>query len=969
MKAQTVCTVAGFALTQIAVAGAVVLPLAAHAQGRPNFEETLPPVPGKENYAQSLVDRISAAHPELIQLDIHAVAPGTQQSAIVAAMSAVRVGKPSDADDIEVARSGDPRVEINRTGNNNVEVELPLLSVTKQTVGTVEMTFPYVAGTDRNALVQKALGIANEMRRRIAHGPEDLVTPAQYDGVAPDTYAQYLIDDTLDREPGVAILVLHARDAQGGFPILASNIGRIGKPADASDLGVIREGEEVRAASADGLRYEVKMPMRNAKGDVVGALAVVFPRRISTEEALAAAAHRIRDHLGTRITSAENLMGPYPRIARQPVDKVQTPYEKQELGNTQSLPMTKAVIAGAALEQTSQEGYAEAMRNVAGVSPANSKGSANDSLLIRGIKLNLFANFRLNGGLPIAGVQTQPSDDKERVEALKGANALMFGVASPAGIINFVTKRAGPIDVTSVGVAGNSFGQSGISVDLGRRFGAERQLGIRVNASNTHLENGVVGGTGKFYSAALDYQITNRLSIQGDYELYTRNVLVQGGISLLAPVHGVIPITPVPDPRKLLTGPWAIFDARTENKQLRADYVINDWWKILAEIGRSDSKRNNFTPRIGNYDVVTGANGIVTVNTADQVFQNNFGRTEALGRFSTWMLSHSLTVGLSQTERIANNVAQNQTTLQQRQNIYNPVELPAPVFTKPPTSSRQTSKDTAAYTYDTIGIGPRFKLLAGFRHTKDVETSNTSSNTTNVDSPAYGALYDIIPSVTVFASYMEGLEAGGIAPATAINTNEILPSAVSKQKELGIRDSHIRGLSLSASYFEIERANAVTDPVTRIFANNGDINYKGLESTLSWQFLPRWTLRGGIQFLKARQVTPDPTFNGFWPENTPRRAGNASVSYRVTRVPGLTVTGGVSGISARYVNNQQQATIPGYALYSVGAGYVTRIGGKRTSFQVNVDNVANRRYWNSVQTGTYGTGTDRSIKFNARVEF
>ena len=132
--------------------------------------------------------------------------------------------------------------------------------------------------------------------------------------------------------------------------------------------------------------------------------------------------------------------------------------------------MTKAVVSGKALEEASQEGYAEAVRNVAGVAPANSKGSPNDSIYIRGIKLNLFSNYRLNGGLPIAGVITVPNEDKERVEALKGANALMFGVASPAGIINLVTKRALDNDVNTLGLAGNAFGQYGATFDLGRRF-------------------------------------------------------------------------------------------------------------------------------------------------------------------------------------------------------------------------------------------------------------------------------------------------------------------------------------------------------------------------------------------------------------------------------------------------------------------------------------------------------------------
>lgn len=968
----TIGSAAGFALTQIAIAaGAIALPLAAQAQARPNIEETLPAAPGKKSYAQSLVERITARHPELLELDIHAVPPGSSRSVIVAAKNPARRGRPSDPDDVAVAKTGTARVEINRTGTNNVEVALPLLSVTRQVVGSVEMTFPYPPGTDRLALVRKAQHIADEMRRRIAHGPEDLATPAQYDGVPTESFAQYLVDDELEREPGVAILVVHAGTG-GGYPIIASNIGRIGKPADPSDLEVIRTGHEVHAVSADGRRYEVKLAMRSAGGNVIGAVAVVFPTRIASEEAMVRQAEKIRDQLAARITTAENLLGPYPRVAEQPVDKIQTPYDRPELGNQQTLPMTKAVTAGRALERASQEGYSEAVKNVAGVVATNSKGTPNDAIAIRGIKLNLFSNYRLNGGVPIAGVITVPLEDKERIETLKGANALMFGVASPAGIINLVTKRAGDIDVTSIAAAGNSFGQFGGSFDVGRRFGTQRELGIRVNGSAVHLENGVrdAGGYGRFGSVGFDYRLTDRLTVQGDYEYYMKHVIEQAGIQLLSPVNGHIPITPVPDPRNLLSGTWNLYPPETRNQQIRADFIVNDSWKLLAETGRSDANRSRYTVRINSYNIDTGAGGVVNVQYAGQTYKNAFTRFEALGHFDTFRLHHDLTLGYSETERDAISNFQFTTTLPQRQNIFDPVPLPLPVFKTPSKAlPLQASYDIGTYGYDTITVTPKWRLLLGMRRTKDDETVGKHVNTSFVNSPAYGVLYDVIPSLTLFASYLEGLEAGGTAPATAINSNEILPSAISKQKEVGIRDSHIRGLSLSSSYFEITRANPVTDPVTHIYANSGVIDYKGVELTFVYDFLRRWTLRAAGQWLKAVQKTPDPTFNGFTPENTPRELGNLSLSYRTPWIPGLALSGGVRAVSNRFVNNQEQGTIPGYSLYHVGAGYVTRVHGKRVALQLNVENLANRRYWNSVQTGTYGIGMDRSVKFNARVQF
>jgi iron complex outermembrane receptor protein len=111
------------------------------------------------------------------------------------------------------------------------------------------------------------------------------------------------------------------------------------------------------------------------------------------------------------------------------------------------------------------------------------------------------------------------------------------------------------------------------------------------------------------------------------------------------------------------------------------------------------------------------------------------------------------------------------------------------------------------------------------------------------------------------------------------------------------------------------------------------------------------------------------TIEGKTPENTPRWIGNVSLTHRPSYVPGLSLTVGASFVSQRPVNPQDQGYISGYVIYSAGAGYATVIGGHRTSFVMSIDNLTNRRYWNSVQTGTLGTGMDRSVRLNAKIDF
>lgn len=638
-------------------------------------------------------------------------------------------------------------------------------------------------------------------------------------------------------------------------------------------------------------------------------------------------------------------------------------------GVRQSLPVSKEVVSGNAL-QNAQDGYSDAVKNQAGVAPSSSKGSPSDTISIRGINLNTVSNYRINGGLAVASVMTIPTEDKEKLETLKGANALMFGVASPAGIINLVTKRATDADITNFSLSASSFGQYYSAIDIGRRFGEDKSAGVRINAAASHLENGVhyTGGTSAFASIGADWRMTDRLTVQGDFEYYKKDTILQATVSILSPVNGQVQVPNVPEPRNLLSGTWATYSGDTKNIQGRADYVITDNWKVMAELGRSDSGRDRDVTRVGKYNPVTGAGGVVTVAESDQRLVNTLMRTEVLGRFWTGWFKHDLTIGAAQSERETLTPFQASVTLSQAQNIFDPITLnPPPAPASPTGLAPQISKDLGLYAYDTVGVGRDFKALLGFRRTNSVQDFNGIHSSAIVNSPAGGFLWEVLPKTTIFGSYMKGLEDGAVAPVNAANPNEIQPPGVSSQTEIGLKSTFIKGLSFSGSYFYISRVNAVLDSVTNIFSNNGYIHFKGQEAVIAYDISRQWTINAAGQHLAAVQFSDDPKLDNFVPENTPHFLGNIFVTHRTPFVPGLTLTAGASYVTSRFVNPQDQGTIPGYLLISCSSGYETRLRGYRTSFQFLVDNIANKRYWNSAQQGTYGTGMDRSLKLIMKV--
>ena len=67
----------------------------------------------------------------------------------------------------------------------------------------------------------------------------------------------------------------------------------------------------------------------------------------------------------------------------------------------------------------------------------------------------------------------------ERVEALKGANALIFGRGTGGGVINRVTKEAGWSPIRELTVQGGSYGTRRGSLDVGQ--GVSDNLALRFN--------------------------------------------------------------------------------------------------------------------------------------------------------------------------------------------------------------------------------------------------------------------------------------------------------------------------------------------------------------------------------------------------------------------------------------------------------------------------------------------------------
>lgn len=634
------------------------------------------------------------------------------------------------------------------------------------------------------------------------------------------------------------------------------------------------------------------------------------------------------------------------------------------------VPLTNNVVTREVLDAQGAVSLFDALRNTAGVTRSQISGSTYDNISIRGILVENRGNYRLNGSLPIVNLIDTPLENKERVEVLKGASSLYYGLVPPSGIVNLVTKRAATTPVTAVATSINNHGALDVHADIGRRF-AGGSMGLRVNAVAGRQDIGIDHHEGdrSLFSVAYDWRVTPGISLKADLEHYRKDVSEQAAIGLPRAAGGLITLPNVPDNKRNLAANWHRYDAEATNALLRADVALGDVWAVTLETGRAQTERDRRFPQFLNYNLATGEGTLNTSFVNGQRFTNTNHRAELLGRFGSGWLQQELTFGYTHNQREAYS-GTSAPASNVPQNLYNPrpVAEQNPVIATRGTDSSITDK--GLYVFDRILLGDRWQVLAGLRAADYSNVTPTTRYSATRTSPNVSLLFKPTPDTTLYASYLEGLEETGAAPANRANSGEILPPAVNKQKEVGVKTRAWGGLFAQAALFQIDRPQTTVDAANR-FVLGGESRYRGLELSASGDLSPRWAVVASMLLMEAEIIATSAANAGElgkMPENTPRRTASLFGEYRVPHLAGLSLNAGLYHVGKRAVNSLNQAWVGSYTTVSLGARYLTKVSGRQLTLQANVDNVTDRNYWATAGNGLLNSGAPRTLRVAAKLE-
>lgn len=601
-------------------------------------------------------------------------------------------------------------------------------------------------------------------------------------------------------------------------------------------------------------------------------------------------------------------------------------------------------------------------------------GNRYDALTIRGFRVGNgdIAINGLYGLVPEFRINPAPA---ERIELLKGPAAFLNGMAPKGGIggnVNIVTKRAEDDPLTRVAIDYFSNSTFSLVTDVARRFGDDKEYGIRLNGTFTDGDTPIDRQWVRNGSLSLGFDYRGQ-SLRVSADLLYQNDYMAGAARGYTPIAG-IQVPAAPDPRINLAQYYDYAQQQSTTGILRFEYDIAPSTVAYAAFG---GNLFNYDKREAPGATILNYAGAARSTSTFQVGQSsNFtGEAGFRTKFTTGPIGHEVAVSAS--------LLSQQSWLGQTNNAAYLSNIYAPTLGVPLTQTAYTPFSLASTNLlgsfaiaDTLqAIDGKVQLILGGRSQQIESASFAASGATTfryTDSaltPSIALLVKPIKELTLYGSYIQGLSPSTAPPAGAANPGQVFPPFRTTQFEIGAKlDFGTFGATLAA--FQINQPNGIVDPVTNVYGINGEQRNQGIEFTMFGQLWNDFRILGGFAVLDARLTqTAGGQFNGNYAVGAPPFQANLGLEYDLPFAPGLTAIARGVYTSASYVSSDNTQKVSAWATLDIGARYRTTVAKTPIVLRANVTNLLDSNYWIANPTGYVISGMPRMAWLSLQADF
>ncbi|MEP2101604.1 MAG: TonB-dependent siderophore receptor [Parasphingorhabdus sp.] len=639
----------------------------------------------------------------------------------------------------------------------------------------------------------------------------------------------------------------------------------------------------------------------------------------------------------------------------------------------------------------------------ASVAQQNNFGGLWNSFSVRGFSgdINLPSGFLVNGfnagrgfGGPrdLAGI--------ESVEILKGPRSALFGRGEPGGTINLVTKRPRFETSGEIGFQAGSFDFYRGDVDLQTTLGDN--VGVRL--VGFYEDAGSFRRTVETERYGLYPSITVKLgeNTVATYELeYTEQKVPQDRGVIFSDQFGF-------SPRRLFTGePDALVDLEVLGHQLELQHDFGENWGILIGAGYretslfGDAYENNFGSR--QPYLVDGETISRFFRFRDYEAEYLALRAEVTGEFNTGSIRHRVIFGVDYDEfdndQVANRFRQAgiggapSSSLDPVTYLLIDVDNPQyGLYPRPDAAAQidrlEKTSGLGFYIQNQIDLTETLQIRVGGRFDDfDQELINrrsvpavASTSSNNAFSPQAGIVFRATDSISLYASYGEGIRqlSGADFEGTSFDPNKSTSFEAGIKLDFGGIFPGVQG-SATATIFDVDQSNIlIFDPRPQAAGElipAGEARSRGLELDANVSFDSGFRIWFSYAYTDAEYTnsgTDSGTFTTFEPGepliNSPdhKLSLQMSQSFTVADIAAQ-IGGGVIHVGERNGEVGGDFDLPDYTTVRL-FGQIEPI--ENLALRVDIDNLFDETFYtNSFANVWVQPGAPRTVRVSARFKF
>lgn len=621
-------------------------------------------------------------------------------------------------------------------------------------------------------------------------------------------------------------------------------------------------------------------------------------------------------------------------------------------GSAMDIPFSVSSVSGERVRDQAGTTLQDALRNVPGAqADSGFNGSHTQFFILRGAVADsgTGSNRVLRDGVRLSNYPYVPAF-VESVDVLRGPGAAIGVRSEPGGTVNIVTRQPMMNNAGTVLLSAGQHAAQELTVDLNRVLSADDKLAARLIATRSradewrHVQDqldgvklGIAKSDGKRYHLRAGVEATNQV-YQPDYGIVALNG---------RPVD--IPLD------RQLGEPFG--DSTTNNRivDLHGDVALTPATRLAADLthleAHSTSIKNllNGVPLPGH---PAGTYARVSAWEPDTRRRIDTLATSLASDQRLDGLTHHLFLGLDYyKETLDQSALSVPASTSPSINVYDPIygRVTAPpagaVLARSLTT--QDLKAISASAQDRLEMGA-WSLIAGLRYTDQrfvYGATGVRPVTESNWSPKLGLLYRPAPRDTVYANLASGLSPNQVTSSS----NQSLPSRKATQAEVGWKALWKSGALMSdVALYRLKQANMISadqgTPLNNFdFTVDGSARSQGLEASLNGHLTERLNLSAAYAYTDA-VYRRNALYGGKRVPNVARRALTLWGQYAWN--DDWKTGAGAYLQSARYADEANTTTLPGYARLDLTHTWQHKIGGLGVvSVQLALRNALDQRYY------------------------